>query len=258
MTGRATAPPAGDCRLWGEGEKLSKGPLLALWCGRSGYDNAIDLMMHYHEKRRSGEIEDVVLYLDHDPVITFGRATPREHIAAVPELIPCREVNRGGLATYHGPGQLVGYTLVDLVAVSAPEKPDLHKFLRALENGIANYLQDAWELPASTLTGKTGVWIVDAHEPRKICSMGIAVRKWVTYHGFALNVSNDLKPFSYIVPCGLEGVTMTSVKSELQRRSQPFTALTLRDIAAQLHPHIVDAMHQQGFHFHGEKTADDK
>jgi lipoate-protein ligase B len=122
--------------------------------------------------------------------------------------IECVPSHRGGDITLHGPGQLVGYPIVDLNHY----RKDLHRYLRRLEEVLIRTLAD-FDLAGETLAGKTGVWI----EGRKIGSIGIAVRRWISYHGFALNIDNDLSVFEAIIPCGLPDVTMTSISRELDR-----------------------------------------
>ncbi|MFM8457650.1 MAG: lipoyl(octanoyl) transferase LipB, partial [Chthoniobacterales bacterium] len=121
---------------------------------------------------------------------------------------PVEEINRGGQATFHGPGQLVGYFIFDLQELT----PDLHVFLRWIEEGLIALLAE-YDLSAQRREGLTGVWIED----RKIASIGVGVRKWITMHGFGLNVGSDLSGFEAITPCGIQGVAMTSISRELGR-----------------------------------------
>ena len=153
----------------------------------------------------------MLLLLEHPPVITLGRGgtvnslrLPEATLAA--RGIPVHRVGRGGDVTYHGPGQLVGYPIVDLV----PQGRDLHRFLRLLEETLLTTLA-AFGLRGRRQPGCTGVWVDDA----KIASIGIGVRHWVSWHGFALNVATDLRAFDTIVPCGLAGVSMTSMAALL-------------------------------------------
>lgn len=173
--------------------------------------------------RKHGDGGDQLLLLEHPPVITLGRSTrPENVLVSETELaalgIERHEVARGGDVTYHAPGQLVGYPIVDLSAW-APAPRDVHRFLRAIEDALIESLLD-FELVARRVEGKTGVFMESdssARVDRKIASIGIGVRRWVSYHGFALNVSVDLAGFRVIVPCGLENVEMTSVAAELER-----------------------------------------
>lgn len=154
---------------------------------------------------------DLLVLLEHPPVITLGRNSSRQHLLWTDEAlqasgIDCLATRRGGDITLHNPGQLVGYPIVDLNHFNR----DLHLYLRRLEEILICTLSD-FGLSAHTLPGKTGVWIGE----RKIASIGVAVRHWISYHGFALNIDNDLGIFQAIVPCGLENVTMTSMAREL-------------------------------------------
>jgi lipoyl(octanoyl) transferase len=178
------------------------------WLGRLAYQPALDLQEKNVAARASGEIPDQLLLLEHDPVYTIGRQRDRSSLgpAALPH--PVVEINRGGQATFHGPGQLVGYFIFDLQKLT----PDLHLFLRWIEEGLIALLQD-YGLAAQRREGLTGVWIED----RKIASIGVGVRKWITMHGFGLNVGSDLSGYEAITPCGIAGVTMTSLSRELGR-----------------------------------------
>jgi lipoyl(octanoyl) transferase len=182
--------------------------LQSRWLGRLAYQPALDLQEKNVAARASGEIPDQLLLLEHDPVYTIGRQRDRSSLgpAALPH--PVVEINRGGQATFHGPGQLVGYFIFDLQKLT----PDLHLFLRWIEEGLIALLQD-YGLAAQRREGLTGVWIED----RKIASIGVGVRRWITMHGFGLNVGSDLSGYEAITPCGIAGVTMTSLSRELGR-----------------------------------------
>ncbi len=158
-------------------------------------------------QRRAGEIGDTLLLLEHAPVYTIGRTRDQSSLQVSNHLPhPVVEINRGGQGTYHGPGQLVGYAILDL----ADHGKDLHEHLRKLEEAIIVAL-GKFGVTAGRREGLTGVWI----GPRKIASLGVGVRSWVTLHGFALNVQNiSLPPFEFITPCGLDGVSMTSAEKE--------------------------------------------
>jgi lipoyl(octanoyl) transferase len=150
--------------------------------------------------------EESVILLEHESVYTIGRLLDKSSLRAVDRLpYPAFETNRGGQATYHGPGQLVGYPILDLRVRGR----DLHSYLRKLEDLLIDLLKQ-FEIPAGKIEGKTGVWVQD----RKIASIGVGVRRWVTMHGFALNVASDLSGFLSIIPCGLSGVKMTSISTE--------------------------------------------
>lgn len=182
--------------------------------GRQGYAEVLQLQRRLCQQRIAGTIEeDLLLLVEHDPVITLGRGTrPSSLPLATTELerrgLEVFEVERGGDVTFHGPGQLVGYPIVDL----RQHRQDLHWFLRRLEAGLIEGL-GRLAIEAATSPGLTGVWTGG----RKIASIGIHVKQWVTFHGFALNVNTDLSYFDLIVPCGIRDVIMTSVAAELGR-----------------------------------------
>lgn len=147
---------------------------------------------------------DVLLLVEHPPVITLGRGAHREHVVH-PDGVDVFEIERGGDVTFHGPGQLVGYPILDLTG----HRRDLHWYLRTLEHALIEALS-ALGVPAERRAPHTGVWT----HGRKIASVGVHVKQWVTWHGFALNVTTDLSSFDRIVPCGIVGVEMTSVERE--------------------------------------------
>ena len=186
-----------------------------LWVERLGvvpYSQALELQRGIARQRIDGSIpEDVLLLLEHPPVVTLGRSSKEKHLLASPELLRARgvelfEVERGGDVTFHGEGQLVGYPIIDLKR----HKRDLHWYLRQVEEALIVAL-GALGIAAERSPGYTGVWTAG----RKIASIGVHARDWVTWHGFALNVSTDLRFFDLIVPCGIQSVTMTSVSQEL-------------------------------------------
>lgn len=186
--------------------------------GRVPYGDAMARQLELLEARRRGEGADVLLLLEHPAVVTLGRSAHEENLRVPRDLLCAQgvelfEVARGGDVTWHGPGQLVGYPILDLAARGAP---DLHAYLRSLEALLCEALE-ALGVPACTRPGMTGVFAARHPEgrPRKIASIGVGVRGWVTWHGFALNVDCDLTGFDCIVPCGLSGVEMTSVAREL-------------------------------------------
>jgi lipoyl(octanoyl) transferase len=180
-------------------------PLDVILAGRIAYRAALDWQRSLAHDRIAGRLpHDVLLLLEHDPVVTLGRTTQPEHVLS-PEGIDVVEVERGGDVTFHGPGQLVGYPILDLNGY----RPDLHWYLRTLEQALIDAL-GRLAIPAERNPGLTGVWT----RGRKIASIGIHVKQWVTWHGFALNVTTDLTAFDRIVPCGIPGVVMTSVARE--------------------------------------------
>jgi lipoyl(octanoyl) transferase len=191
--------------------------------GRISYAEALALQHELVAARRRGECGDTLLLLEHPPVVTLGRSAHGEHLLVAADALAARgvsvhEVARGGDVTYHGPGQLVGYPIVDLAARGAR---DVHAWLRTLEELIGEALL-ALGVRWRRIPGWTGVFVADDREgarPRKIASIGVGVRGWVTLHGFALNVDLDLAGFDAIVPCGLHAVEMTSVARELGARA---------------------------------------
>jgi lipoyl(octanoyl) transferase len=178
------------------------------WLGRLAYQPALELQEKNLTARAAGEIPDQLILLEHDPVYTIGRQRDRSSLGPTPLPHPLVEINRGGQATFHGPGQLVGYFIFDLQKLT----PDLHLFLRWIEEGLIELLA-GYGLAARRREGLTGVWVED----RKIASIGVGVRKWITMHGFGLNVGSDLSGYEAITPCGIAGVTMTSLSRELGR-----------------------------------------
>ena len=181
--------------------------------GRIGYADALDLQRRLVERRLAGEVADMLLLLEHEPVITLGTAGGEENLLADPDKVRRAGVeifrtDRGGNITYHGPGQLVGYPIFDLRGHGR----DVHRFLRNLEQAVIECLADLG-IDSEIVPGLTGVWVGDD----KICSIGIAVRKWITYHGLALNVNPNLEHWSLIHPCGLVGKRVTSIERLLGR-----------------------------------------
>lgn len=197
-----------------------------LWVSSLGtmpYAEALALQRSVAARRITGEIpEDVLLLMEHPPVVTLGRSSKNAHLTASPELLQARgvelfEVERGGDVTFHGPGQLVGYPIIDLKR----HKQDLHWYLRTVEQALIDAL-DALGIPAERNPGYTGVWT----QGKKIASIGVHARDWVTWHGFALNVTTDLSYFDLIVPCGIQDVTMTSIARELAGEDLAFETVT--------------------------------
>jgi lipoyl(octanoyl) transferase len=173
--------------------------------GTVPYRDALEWQRQLAEERIAGRLShDMLLLLEHPPVVTLGRSSHAAHLLRA-QGIEVFEVERGGDVTFHGPGQLVGYPILDLSAY----KQDLHWYLRTLEQALIAALSHL-EIPAERNPGYTGVWT----RGRKIASIGIHVKQWVTWHGFALNVATDLADFDRIVPCGIPGVEMTSVERE--------------------------------------------
>jgi len=176
--------------------------------GRIGYQEALDIQLRIVERMKATEPDDaVLLLLEHEPVITLGRSASREHLLVSPEELARRgvelhESSRGGDITYHGPGQLVGYPIVRLAAA----RRDVHRFLRGIEATIISALRE-FGIEGRRVEGLTGVWVGDA----KVAAIGIAFTRWISYHGFALNIATDLDAFRLIVPCGIGDKPVTSM-----------------------------------------------
>jgi lipoyl(octanoyl) transferase len=189
------------------------------WLGRTNFANALALQEEIVAKKREDPSHlDELLLLEHEAVYTIGRTPDQSSLLGAAHLPhPLFAINRGGQATYHGPGQLMGYPIIDLRRCGQ----DLHNYLRWLERLLIELLA-GYGITASRRKSLTGVWIGN----RKIASIGVGVRHWVTMHGFALNVCGDLSPFDQIVPCGINNVTMTSMEKEAGR------AFSVADVAA--------------------------
>jgi lipoate-protein ligase B len=197
--------------------------ILVVRCGTVPYEEARELQRGLEARRQADEIPDVLLLLEHPPVYTRGRRSRPEELPMGAEWyeaqgIEVLDTDRGGLVTYHGPEQLVAYPIVSL----APYGDDVHEFVRGLERVTIGALGNAG-VKATVIEGLTGVWTVGeppgsgagAAESRKIGSIGLHVSRGVTTHGLAVNVNNDLQPFEWIVPCGIEGCSVTSLSREL-------------------------------------------
>jgi lipoyl(octanoyl) transferase len=186
-------------------------PLSSRWLGRVSFGDTLALQEKLVAERKvNHSLGDQLLLLEHEPVYTIGRTPDQSSLRGLEHLPhPLFAINRGGQATYHGPGQLIGYPIIDLRQCGQ----DLHRYLRWIEVLLLETLAEVG-LAATTRPGLTGVWI----EGRKIASIGVGVRHWITMHGFALNVCGDLAPFDQIVPCGIADVTMTSIERETGRR----------------------------------------
>ena len=191
------------------------------WLGQCRYAKALALQQAAVADRIAGRQPDRLLLVEHPAVVTLGRSTDPDHLIESPEALEARgidvhEIGRGGDVTYHAPGQLVGYPILDLDAL---DRKDVHDHLRRIEAGLMDALERLG-VPARRVEGRTGVFVdrERSRQPtgpdRKIASIGVGVRRWVTLHGFALNVSLDLTGFDVIVPCGLHDVVMTSVAKE--------------------------------------------
>ena len=205
-------------------------PLNVRWLGRVEFAHALVLQEEIvARKRNDTSLQDQLLLLEHEPVYTIGRTPDQSSLSATGSR-PTRDgelgaahlphplfaINRGGQATYHGPGQLMSYPIIDLRRCGH----DLHKYLRWLEQLLIEVLAE-YGIAATQRESLTGVWVED----RKIASIGVGVRHWITMHGFALSVCGDLSPFNHIVPCGIENVAMTSMEKETG------TAFSVSDVA---------------------------
>lgn len=180
------------------------------------YGKALEIQLDLLERRKRGEIEDTLLLLEHPPTFTIGRRGNMGNLLAAEEYlakegISLEVISRGGDITFHGPGQLVGYPIMDLNNMGG----DVHKYLRGLEEVIIEALQ-SYDIEARRIEGVTGVWV----KWHKIASIGVGVKRWITYHGFALNVNTELSYFDKIVPCGIADVQMTSVQRWLAQREE--------------------------------------
>lgn len=185
-------------------------PIAIRWLGRLAYADALAMQEDIvAQKIGDPSLPDQLLLLEHEPVFTIGRTPDQSSLRKLEALpYPVHVTNRGGQATYHGPGQLVGYPIVDL----RPRGQDLHRYLRVLEDVVIETCA-AFGVVAGRSEGLTGAWVAG----RKIASIGVGVRKWVAMHGFALNVCGLLDGFQHITPCGIGGVEMTSLEREARK-----------------------------------------
>ena len=184
--------------------------MITRWLGRVRFEDALALQEKIvAEKIADASRADEVLLLEHEPVFTIGRTPDQSSLRDAAQLPhPVVQINRGGQATYHGPGQLVGYPILDLQT----RGKDLHIYLRALEQLLIDICSE-FGVSASRRDGLTGVWVGE----RKLASIGVGVRRWISMHGFALNVCGPLEGFAHITPCGIAGVEMTSLEREAGR-----------------------------------------
>lgn len=212
---------------------ISEGDRRTILCcdlGRTGFAESWGLQRRLFELRSAGRIPDVLLLTEHHPVYTFGKTGDANHLLVGEEELKRRGISlyfidRGGDVTYHGPGQLVGYPILNL----AEHVPDLHAYLRDLEEVIIRALAD-FGIRASRDPGYTGVWV----NGDKIAAIGVKVSRWITMHGFALNINNDLDYFNSIIPCGIFHKGVTSVERTLGRK------MSTGDVAARIVHHFGD------------------
>ena len=218
-------------------------PLRVYDLGALPYGEALELQRAVARGRIAGEMpDDVLLLVEHPPVVTLGRSSKDAHLLATPELLRSSgvelfEVERGGDVTFHGPGQLVGYPIIDL----KQHKRDLHWYLRQVEEALIRALSH-YGIAGTRNAGYTGVWV----ENRKIASIGVHARDWVTWHGFALNVSTNLRYFDLIVPCGIQSVQMTSLARELEPGTPTPTLAGFGSVVAQVFGETFDLAPRAG------------
>lgn len=198
-------------------DRMTTGVEVIDW-GRTTYEDAFQRQKQRVDQRKKDDCRDALIFTEHEPVYTMGlRKGADQHllwsdVQCAENGISIIQSNRGGDITYHGPGQIVGYPILSL-----QHKKDLHAYLRDLEEVVIRTLA-SYGLKTDRREGKTGIWIDDA---RKICAIGVAVRSWITYHGFALNIDPDMQHFEGIVPCGITDGSVTSLARELDRSVDP-------------------------------------
>jgi len=205
-------------------------PLEVRWLGRVPYAEGLDLQARLVAERQAGRVPDTLLLLEHDPVFTLGRNARREHVLCPEQLLRARgfdvhEAGRGGDVTYHGPGQLVGYPILDL----SPDRCDVHRYVRDLEEVMMRTCAD-YGVAAGRVAGRSGCWV----DACKIGAIGVRISRWVTSHGFAFNVDVDLAPFALIVPCGIADRGVTSLALLTAR------PLTVQSVIPHLSGHLLD------------------
>ena len=202
-------------------------PLQVHRLGRVSYARGLELQERLVAERQAGRIPDQLLLLEHDPVFTLGRNARQEHVLFPADLLRQRgyevfESGRGGDVTYHGPGQVVGYPILDL----SPDRRDVHRYVRDLEEVMIRTCAD-YGVRAGRIAGLTGTWVGS----EKIGAIGVRISRWVTSHGFAFNVSTDLAAFELIVPCGIRDKGVTTLERLLGR------ALPLDEVTGRLADH---------------------
>lgn len=198
--------------------------------GRVPYGEGLTLQDGLVRQRQAGEVPDTLLLLEHDPVFTLGRNARADNVLLPAHVLRSRgfevhEVGRGGDVTYHGPGQVVGYPIVDL----SPDRRDVHRYVRDLEEVLIRTCAD-YGVTAGRVKGRTGCWVGE----EKLAAIGVRIARWVTSHGFAFNVSMDLSPFGLIVPCGIRDGGVTTLERLLAR------PVPLPDVEERLAVHFAD------------------
>ena len=209
-------------------------PLVVRRLGRVPYGRGLELQAELVAERQAGRIPDQLLLLEHDPVFTLGRNARQENVLFPAEALRARgfevfETGRGGDVTYHGPGQLVGYPILEL----PPERRDVHRYVRDLEELMIRTCAD-YGLAARRVEGLTGAWLGE----QKVGAIGVRIARWVTSHGFALNVGTDLSAFDLIVPCGIRGRGVTSLERAVGR------PLPIEDVMDRLTVHFAALLGQ--------------
>jgi lipoyl(octanoyl) transferase len=208
---------------------LAPRPLAVRRCGRISYADGLELQSKLVTARQAGEIPDTLLLLEHEPVFTLGRNARRENVLSTDHALRARgfeifETGRGGDVTYHGPGQLVAYPILDL----SPDRRDVHRYVRDLEEVMVRTCGD-YGIAAERVAGLTGTWVGG----EKIGAIGVRIARWVTSHGFAFNVGTDLSAFALIVPCGIRDRGVTSLERLLGRQ------VPLDDVMGRVTAHFV-------------------
>ena len=219
-----------------KGQKFVKPLLEYRWLGRQTYEEGLCYQKQLVAQKIDGDATNYLLFLEHEPVYTMGRTQDTSSLGSETLPHPLHRIGRGGQATYHGPGQLVCYPILDLHLLDC----DLHHYLRFLEEVIIETLHH-YTIVGQRREGMTGVWIED----RKIASLGVGVRKWISLHGLALNVCCDLSPFKKITPCGLQGVEMTSLDQELIRTASDLVAPSVEEVAQKLSELFISRMQRE-------------
>ncbi|HEY1335003.1 MAG TPA: lipoyl(octanoyl) transferase LipB [Myxococcaceae bacterium] len=208
--------------------------------GRVEYEDGLRLQALFAQARREGTVGDVLLLLEHPPVLTLGRGATRSDVLAGPEVLESRgvevhETNRGGEVTYHGPGQIVGYPILDL----APDRKDVRRHVRSVEEGMIRALAEHG-IDAGRIGKWPGVWVGSeaGGDARKVGAVGVHIARWITTHGFALNVNSALEDFELIIPCGIREAGVTSMERELGR---PVDAGGVEDALARAFASVLEA-----------------
>jgi lipoyl(octanoyl) transferase len=209
-----------------------KSPLLVRRLGRVPYAEGLQIQEQLVAERQAGRIVDVLLLLEHEPVFTMGRNAQAENVLLSKDALEAKgfqlfETGRGGDVTYHGPGQVFGYPILELPL----DRRDVHRYVRDLEEVMIRACAD-YGITAARIAGKTGAWV----GTDKIGAIGVRIARWVTSHGFALNVATDLDPFTMIVPCGIRGHGVTSLARLLGRD------VDVDEVQERLSRHLADVM----------------